>query len=52
MGGQVPPAAFRSGDGETSVAVDLDGETARLTLSVSVDPAEHLLQQAEITVRA
>ncbi len=50
--GKCRPAAFRSGDGETSVAVDLDGETARLTLTVSVDPAGHQLQQAEITVRA
>jgi hypothetical protein len=50
--GRCRPGAFRSGDGETSAAIELDGATAKLTLAVSVDPAEHLLQQADITVRA
>ncbi len=50
--GQCRPGAFRSGDGETSAAIELDGATAKLILAISVDPAEHLLQQADITVRA
>ncbi len=50
--GPCEPAAFSSGDGETSVAVELDGTTAKLTLAITVDPAEHLLQQADITVRS
>jgi CubicO group peptidase (beta-lactamase class C family) len=49
--GQCRPGAFRSGDGETSASIELDGATAKLTLAISVDPAEHLLQQADITVR-
>jgi len=43
--------AFCRGDGETSAAVELDGVTARMVLAVTVDPAEHLLQQAEISLR-
>jgi hypothetical protein len=50
--GRCRPAAFRSGDGETSAALALDGETARLTLTVSADPVRHLLQHAEITLAA
>jgi CubicO group peptidase (beta-lactamase class C family) len=49
--GPCQPGAFSSGNGETSVAVELDGATAKLTLAISVDPVEHLLQQADITVR-
>jgi CubicO group peptidase (beta-lactamase class C family) len=49
--GHCRPGAFSSGNGETSVAVELDGETARLFLEVAVDPAGHLLQQADITLR-
>ncbi len=43
--------AFCRGDGETAAAVELDGATARLILAISVDPVEHLLQQADITIR-
>ena len=32
--------------------MELDGETARLLLGVVVDPAEHLLQQADIMLGA
>jgi CubicO group peptidase (beta-lactamase class C family) len=49
--GRCRPGAFRAGNGETSSTIDLDGETARLTLEVVLDPAEHLLQQADILVR-
>jgi CubicO group peptidase (beta-lactamase class C family) len=48
--GHCRPGAFSSGDGETSAAIELDGETARLLLQVAVDPAERLLQQADITL--
>jgi CubicO group peptidase (beta-lactamase class C family) len=46
--GRCRPGAFCAGNGETSSTVELDGETARLTLGVVVDPTEHLLQQADI----
>ena len=49
--GACRPGAFTSGNGETSVAVELDGETARFFLEIAIDPAEHLLQQAAITLR-
>jgi hypothetical protein len=48
--GRCRPAAFCSGDGETSAGLELDGETARLTLTISADPLRHLLQHAEITL--
>jgi CubicO group peptidase (beta-lactamase class C family) len=38
---------FRAGNGETAATVELDGEHARLTLAVVVDPAGHL-HHAEI----
>jgi CubicO group peptidase (beta-lactamase class C family) len=49
--GHCQPGAFTSGDGENSVAVELNGETARFFLEITVDPAEHRLQQADITLR-
>jgi hypothetical protein len=49
--GHCQPGAFTSGDGGTSVGVELNGETARFFLEISVDPAGHLLQQADITLR-
>ena len=51
MGGPCQPGAFTGGDGETSVAVELNGETARFFLEIAVDPAEHRLQQADIALR-
>jgi serine-type D-Ala-D-Ala carboxypeptidase/endopeptidase len=39
--------SFRAGNGETAATVELDGEHARLTLAVTVDPAGHL-HHAEI----
>ena len=48
--GHCRPGAFRSGNGETSVAVELDGKNARLVLEIAVDPAEHLLQEADLTL--
>jgi CubicO group peptidase (beta-lactamase class C family) len=40
--------AFKAGDGTTSVAVELAGEHAALTLSLVVGPAEGLLRLADI----
>ena len=48
--GPCRPGAFRSGNGETSVTVELDGKTSRLVLEIAVDPAEHLLQEADLTL--
>jgi serine-type D-Ala-D-Ala carboxypeptidase/endopeptidase len=42
--GPCRPGAFRAGNGETAVTVELDGETARLILAVVADPAGHLHQ--------
>jgi len=42
--------AFRAGDGETSATVELDGQHARLTLAIDVDPASGELHQADITL--
>ena len=42
--------AFRAGDGATSVTVELDGEFARLLLTVVLDRTGQLLQQADITL--
>jgi CubicO group peptidase (beta-lactamase class C family) len=48
--GRCRRGAITDGNGETSVTVELDGETARLILTVSADPVQHLLQQADITL--
>jgi hypothetical protein len=48
--GPCRPGAFRGGNGKTSVAIELDGETARLILTISLDPAERYLDHAEITL--
>ena len=42
VGRGVPPGAWCGGNGETSTVVELDGEHARLTLAVDVDPAGQL----------
>jgi CubicO group peptidase (beta-lactamase class C family) len=41
------PGAYRSGDGAASVAVELVGEHATLTLTLVVDPASGLIRQAD-----
>jgi hypothetical protein len=46
--GRCAPGLFRAGDGERSATVELDGEHAKLTLAVTVDPATKELQQADI----
>ena len=46
--GRCRAGAYRAGDGETSVTVELDGEFTRLLLTVAVDQGAGLLQQADI----
>jgi hypothetical protein len=46
--GRCVPGLFRAGDGERSATVELDGEHAKLTLAVAVDPATKQLHQADI----
>ena len=47
--GRVVAAASRAGDGVRSTTVQLDGEHARLTLSVLVDPGG-ALHQADVSL--
>jgi CubicO group peptidase (beta-lactamase class C family) len=46
--GRCEPGLYRAGDGEGSATLELDGEHARLTLSVGLDPATGTLHQAEV----
>jgi CubicO group peptidase (beta-lactamase class C family) len=46
--GPCQPRGYKAGDGTESVAVELAGEHAALTLTLAVDPASGLLRQAEI----
>jgi hypothetical protein len=46
--GRCRAGAYRAGDGEMSVTVELDGEFTRLLLTVAVDQGAGLLQQADI----
>jgi CubicO group peptidase (beta-lactamase class C family) len=46
--GACRPGAYRAGDGESSVTVELEGEFARLVLTVAVDRAGGALQQADV----
>ena len=46
--GECRLGAYKAGDGIASVAVELAGEHARLTLTLVVDPASGLLRQADI----
>jgi CubicO group peptidase (beta-lactamase class C family) len=48
--GRCTASAFRAGDGEASTAVELEGQSGRLILSISVDEAGEVLRQAEITL--
>ncbi len=47
--GRCVPFAFRGGNGETSATVELDGEHARLTLTIATAGAG-LIQQADIAL--
>ncbi len=46
--GRCAPGLLRAGDGERSATVELEGEHAKLTLAVAVDPATKELHQADI----
>ena len=46
--GRCRAGAYRAGDGETSVTVELDGEFTRLLLTVGVERTAGLLQQADV----
>jgi CubicO group peptidase (beta-lactamase class C family) len=46
--GQCQLGGYKAGDGTESVAVELAGEHAVLTLTLAVDPASGLLRQADI----
>ena len=48
--GHCTPGAFSAGDGSASVAVELDGQSARLLLTVAADPERGELRDAEITL--
>ena len=43
--------ALRAGDGETTATTEIDGETGRLVLAISIDPAAPLLQQVDLLVQ-
>jgi hypothetical protein len=47
--GRIDAEATRAGDGAASTTVQLDGEHARLTLSVMVDSSE-VLHQADVSL--
>ena len=46
--GECRPGAYRAGDGVASVAVELVGEHATVTLTLAVDPATGQLRQADV----
>ena len=46
--GRCVPGGFRAGDGETEATLELDGEHARLALTVALAPARHELHHVEV----
>jgi CubicO group peptidase (beta-lactamase class C family) len=48
--GQCQAGAFSSGDGRSSVAVELNGEHARLSLAVELDQEQRLLRRVDIAL--
>jgi len=48
--GQCAAGAYRSGDGESAVTVELAGDSGRAELAVSVDPGTEALRQATVTL--
>jgi CubicO group peptidase (beta-lactamase class C family) len=48
--GRCSAGAFRAGDGETAATVELEGESGRAVLAVSVDPDTEALRQATVTL--
>jgi CubicO group peptidase (beta-lactamase class C family) len=47
--GRVRPGAFRAGDGSSAVSLELDGEHARVVLSVAVTPGGEL-READVSL--
>jgi len=43
--------ALRAGNGETTATTEIDGETGRLVLAISIDPAAPLLHQVDLFMR-
>jgi len=43
--------ALRAGNGETTATTEIDGETGRLVLAISIDPATPLLHQLDLFVQ-
>ena len=48
--GRCSAGAYRSGDGESTATVELDGESGKAVLAVSVDPDTEALRQATVTL--
>ena len=48
--GRCTTGAYRSGDGDSAVTVELAGESGRAELAVSVDPRSEVLRQATVTL--
>ena len=48
--GRCTAGAFRAGDGETSTTVELEGQSGRVLLAISVAEEGDLLRQADITL--
>ena len=46
--GRCRVGAFRAGDGAASVAAELAGEHATLTLALVIDPEARLLRMADV----
>jgi CubicO group peptidase (beta-lactamase class C family) len=48
--GRCTAGAYRAGDGESAVTVELAGEAGQAVLAVGVDPAGEVLRQASVTL--
>jgi hypothetical protein len=48
--GRVTAGPYRAGDGEASATVELEGQTGRVILAVSVDEAGEVLRQVDVTL--
>ena len=49
--GRCRQGALRAGNGETTAITEIDGETGRLVLAISIDPATPLLHQVDLYVQ-
>jgi len=48
--GRCTAGAFRGGDGESGTAVELEGQSGRVVLAVTVDETGEVLRQADVTL--